>query len=100
MTLELSPDSRCARLGADLSTDVGTVLGNLVDNALDAVANSAEATVTVEIVSDAAQVRIVVVGQRARGPGERRRSGVRPRVLDQVLRPWPAAAASACRWSG
>jgi sensor histidine kinase regulating citrate/malate metabolism len=66
VTLALSPDSRCARLGADLSTDVGTVLGNLVDNALDAVANSAEATVTVEIVSDAAQVRIVVADS---GPG-------------------------------
>ena len=64
--LILSPDSHCDRLGADLSTDVGTVLGNLVDNALDAVANSAEATVTVEIVSDPAQVRIVVADS---GPG-------------------------------
>lgn len=66
MELILSPDSHCDRLGADLSTDVGTVLGNLVDNALDAVANSAEATVTVEIVSDPAQVRIVVADS---GPG-------------------------------
>ncbi len=64
--LQLSPDSRCHRLGAELSTDVGTVLGNLVDNALDAVANSADAAVTVQIVSDDATVRIVVSDT---GPG-------------------------------
>ncbi|HEY5882254.1 MAG TPA: Spo0B domain-containing protein, partial [Nakamurella sp.] len=29
--LQVSPESRCDRLGADLSPDVGTVLGNLVD---------------------------------------------------------------------
>jgi len=64
--LQLSPDSRCDRLGAELSTDVGTVLGNLVDNALDAVANSADATVTVQILSDESSVRIVVSDS---GPG-------------------------------
>jgi len=64
--LQVSPESRCDRLGADLSPDVGTVLGNLVDNALDAVANSADATVTVEIVSDESTVRIVVSDS---GPG-------------------------------
>lgn len=64
--LQLSPESHCERLDTGLSTDVGTVLGNLVDNALDAVANSADATVTVEVVSDPAKVRIVVSDS---GPG-------------------------------
>jgi two-component system CitB family sensor kinase len=64
--LQLSPASRCERLGGELSTDVGTVLGNLVDNALDAVANSADAAVTVEVVSDESEVRIVVSDS---GPG-------------------------------
>ena len=64
--LQLSPGSRCERLDTELSTDVGTVLGNLVDNALDAVANSPAAMVTVEIVSDPASVRIVVSDS---GPG-------------------------------
>ena len=64
--LQLSPGSRCDRLDSELSTDVGTVLGNLVDNALDAVANAADASVTVEVVSDEAAVRIVVSDS---GPG-------------------------------
>jgi len=64
--LQLSPESRCARLDTELSIDVGTVLGNLVDNALDAVANSADAAVTVEIVSDETSVRVVVSDS---GPG-------------------------------
>jgi sensor histidine kinase regulating citrate/malate metabolism len=64
--LHLSPDSHCDRLDPELSTDVGTVLGNLVDNALDAVANSADATVTVEVVSDDSTVRVVVSDS---GPG-------------------------------
>ena len=64
--LQLGPESRCERLDTELSTDVGIVLGNLVDNALDAVANSPDATVTVEIVSDPAAVRIVVSDS---GPG-------------------------------
>jgi sensor histidine kinase regulating citrate/malate metabolism len=66
VNLQLAPDSHCDRLGAELSADVGTVLGNLVDNALDAVANSADATVTVQIVSDDSSVRIVVSDS---GPG-------------------------------
>jgi sensor histidine kinase regulating citrate/malate metabolism len=64
--LQLSPESNCARLDTELSTDVGTVLGNLIDNALDAVANSVDAAVTVEIVSDESKVRIVVSDS---GPG-------------------------------
>uniref|UniRef100_UPI003B3A3F2A sensor histidine kinase n=1 Tax=Nakamurella sp. TaxID=1869182 RepID=UPI003B3A3F2A len=64
--LQLAPESSCERLDTELSTDVGTVLGNLVDNALDAVGNSPDATVTVEIVSDPAAVRIVVSDS---GPG-------------------------------
>ncbi|MEP6563331.1 MAG: Spo0B domain-containing protein, partial [Nakamurella sp.] len=47
--LIISASSRCPRLRGDLSTDVTTVVGNLIDNALDAVANSAKASVTVEV---------------------------------------------------
>ncbi len=68
--LQLSPESRCDRLDTELSTDVGTVLGNLVDNALDAVANAADATVTVEVVSDEAKVRIVVSDSGPGVPGD------------------------------
>jgi len=64
--LAISPATRCPRLPSELSTDVATVVGNLVDNALDAVANSAEALVTIEVTVDDAQVHITVSDS---GPG-------------------------------
>ncbi len=64
--LQVSPETRCAKLDPELSTDVATVLGNLVDNALDAVRRSGDAVVTVEIVADSGVVRIVVSDT---GPG-------------------------------
>jgi sensor histidine kinase regulating citrate/malate metabolism len=53
-------------LAAELSTDVATVVGNLVDNALDAVANLANASITVEITADETDVRVTVADS---GPG-------------------------------
>jgi two-component system, CitB family, sensor kinase len=64
--LTISPATRCPRLPSELSTDVATVVGNLVDNALDAVANSAEALVTVEVTADDAEVHVTVSDS---GPG-------------------------------
>lgn len=64
--LQVSPSTRCPRLDLDLSTDVTTVVGNLVDNALDAVANVADATVTVDIEADDRSVRVTVSDT---GPG-------------------------------
>jgi sensor histidine kinase regulating citrate/malate metabolism len=64
--LEISPATRCPRLAAELSTDVATVVGNLVDNALDAVANLANASITVEITADETDVRVTVADS---GPG-------------------------------
>jgi two-component system CitB family sensor kinase len=64
--LKVSPSTRCPRLPLDVSTDVTTVVGNLVDNALDAVANVADAAVTVDVVADDAAVRVTVSDT---GPG-------------------------------
>lgn len=64
--LEISTASRCPRLPSELSTDVATVVGNLVDNALDAVANLADATITVEVTADDSDVHITVSDS---GPG-------------------------------
>jgi sensor histidine kinase regulating citrate/malate metabolism len=49
-----------------LSTDVATVVGNLVDNALDAVANSAHASIRVEVTADDTDVHVTVSDS---GPG-------------------------------
>ncbi len=97
--LQLGPESRCERLDTELSTDVGIVLGNLVDNALDAVANSPDATVTVEIVSDPAAVRIVVSDS---GPGipDGAADQVFARGFSTKSSTVAAAAASACPWCG
>jgi sensor histidine kinase regulating citrate/malate metabolism len=64
--LQISAATRCPRLPAELSTDVATVVGNLVDNALDAVANSARASIDVEVTADDAEVRVTVSDS---GPG-------------------------------
>ena len=64
--LEISPATRCPRLPAELSTDVATVVGNLVDNALDAVANLADASITVEVTADDTDVHVTVSDS---GPG-------------------------------
>jgi two-component system, CitB family, sensor kinase len=64
--LVISPATRCPRLPPGLSTDVATVVGNLVDNALDAVANSAHASVTVEVTADDVNVNVTVSDS---GPG-------------------------------
>jgi len=64
--LEISAATRCPRLPSDMSTDVATVVGNLVDNALDAVANSAQAAITVEVTADESAVTVVVSDT---GPG-------------------------------
>jgi len=64
--LEISTATRCPRLPSELSTDVATVVGNLVDNALDAVANSAHAAITLEVTADDSAVTVVVSDT---GPG-------------------------------
>ena len=64
--LEISAATRCPRMPSELSTDVATVVGNLVDNALDAVANSAQGAITVEVTADDSAVHIVVSDT---GPG-------------------------------
>lgn len=80
VVLEVSPATRCPRLSQELSTDVTTVVGNLVDNALDAVANVADATVTVMIETDIeapdGSVRITVSDT---GPG------VSPQAADRLF---------------
>jgi len=65
-------------LPSELSTDVATVVGNLVDNALDAVANSAEALVTVEVTADDADVHVTVSDS---GPGVT--AGVQEQIFDR-----------------
>ncbi|WP_111766830.1 sensor histidine kinase [Nakamurella deserti] len=78
--LQVSPSTRCPRLALELSTDVTTVVGNLVDNALDAVANVADAVVTVEVRADLGiaepAVRVVVSDT---GPG------VSPQAADRLF---------------
>ncbi|MET0863229.1 MAG: sensor histidine kinase [Nakamurella sp.] len=64
--LAISAATRCPRLPAALSTDVATVVGNLVDNALDAVANSAQALIRVEVTADDSDLHITVSDS---GPG-------------------------------
>ncbi len=80
IALQVSPSTRCPRLPLDLSTDVTAVVGNLVDNALDAVANVADAVVTVEIQADLgvenAAVRVTVSDT---GPG------VSPQAADRLF---------------
>ena len=64
--LTISPATRCPRLAPDLSTDVTTIVGNLVDNALDAVANVADAAITVELTEDGTTITVTVSDS---GPG-------------------------------
>jgi two-component system, CitB family, sensor kinase len=64
--LHVAPSSRCPRLEPEMSNDVATVVGNLVDNALDAVANSAQAAITVEVTADDSAVHVMVSDT---GPG-------------------------------
>lgn len=76
--LIVTPTSHCSELPAPLSTDVSTVVGNLIDNALDAVSNSAEAAVTVDIRSDDAALTVSVTDT---GPGVAPDDA--PRVFDR-----------------
>ena len=64
--LTISPGSRCPTLLPDASNDIATVVGNLIDNALDALANSSEASIKVEVIADDFAVRVAVSDS---GPG-------------------------------
>ena len=59
-----------------MSEDLATVVGNLVDNALDAVGPLGGGEVEVEVVQDAAAVRVTV---RDSGPG------VAPELVEEVF---------------
>jgi sensor histidine kinase regulating citrate/malate metabolism len=74
--LQIAPDSRVGLLDDQLSEDLATVVGNLVDNALDAIGPLGGGEVVVEVVEDAAQLRVEV---RDSGPG------VAPELVEEVF---------------
>jgi sensor histidine kinase regulating citrate/malate metabolism len=74
--LQLAPSTDVGVLDDVLSEDVATVVGNLVDNALDAVGPLGGGEVVVEVVQDAAEVRVEV---RDSGPG------VAPELVEEVF---------------
>ena len=74
--LRLAPSTEVGVLDETLSEDLATVVGNLVDNALDAVGPLGGGEVAVEVVHDAAEVRVEV---RDSGPG------VAPELVQEVF---------------
>jgi two-component system, CitB family, sensor kinase len=74
--LRLAPSTEVGLLDDGLSEDLATVVGNLVDNALDAVGPLGGGEVAVEVVHDAAEVRVEV---RDSGPG------VAPELVQEVF---------------
>ena len=60
MRLIISPDTHLGYIDEALSTDVAAVVGNLIDNAFDAVAGVDDRQVDVQVVDNAAGVRIVI----------------------------------------
>ena len=74
--LRIAPSSRLGMLDDQLSEDLATVVGNLVDNALDAIGPLGGGEVEVEVVEDAALVRVEV---RDSGPG------VAPELVEEVF---------------
>jgi sensor histidine kinase regulating citrate/malate metabolism len=74
--LRLAPSTEVGLLDEALSEDLATVVGNLVDNALDAVGPLGGGEVVVEVVQDAAAVRVEV---RDSGPG------VAPELVEEVF---------------
>jgi len=74
--LRLAPSTEVGVLDETLSEDLATVVGNLVDNALDAVGPLGGGEVVVEVVHDAAEVRVEV---RDSGPG------VAPELVQEVF---------------
>ena len=74
--LQIAPSSRVGLLDDQLSEDLATVVGNLVDNALDAIGPLGGGEVVVEVVEQAAAVRVEV---RDSGPG------VAPELVEEVF---------------
>ena len=74
--LKLAPSTSVELLDEAMSEDLATVVGNLVDNALDAVGPLGGGEVEVEVVQDAAAVRVTV---RDSGPG------VAPELVEEVF---------------
>jgi sensor histidine kinase regulating citrate/malate metabolism len=74
--LRLASSTEVGMLDDALSEDLATVVGNLVDNALDAVGPLGGGEVAVEVVHDAAEVRVQV---RDSGPG------VAPELVHEVF---------------